>query len=47
MKDNYKKWIECSEKWSVYFTCKECEDEVNQKEHLTKHQYTSMPEPKV
>ena len=45
-KDNYKTWVECSEKWSEYYTCKECEDEVNQKGHLTKHQYTSMSEPK-
>ena len=27
-----------SEKWSEYYTCKECEDEVNRKGHLTKHQ---------
>ena len=26
---------ECSEKWSEYYTCKECEDEVNRKGHLT------------
>ena len=24
-----------SEKWSEYYTCKECEDEVNRKGHLT------------
>ena len=24
--------------WSEYYTCKECEDEVNRKGHLTKHQ---------
>ena len=29
---------ECSEKWSEYYTCKECEDEVNRKGHLTKLQ---------
>ena len=33
-----KTWIECSEKWSEYYTCKECEDEVNRKGHLTKLQ---------
>ena len=26
---------ECTEKWSEYSTCKECEDEVNRKGHLT------------
>ena len=25
-------------KWSEYYTCKECEDEVNRKGHLTKLQ---------
>ena len=34
-KENKKTWIECSEKWSEYYTCKECEDEVNRKGHLT------------
>ena len=29
---------ECNEKWSEYHTCKECEDEVNRKGHLTKLQ---------
>ena len=37
---------ECSEKWSEYYTCKQREVEVNQKGHLTKHQYTTMSEPK-
>ena len=27
-----------SEKWSEYYTCKECEDEVNRIGHLTKLQ---------
>ena len=45
-KDNNKTWIEYSEKCSEYYTCKECENEVNQKGHLMKHQYTSMSEPK-
>ena len=35
-KDNYKTWVECSEKWPKYYTCKECEDKVNRKGHLTK-----------
>ena len=35
-KDNQKTWIECSEKWSEYYTCKKCEDEVNREGHLTK-----------
>ena len=29
---------ECSQKWSEYCTCKEYEDEVNRKGHLTKLQ---------
>ena len=33
-----KTWIERSEKWSDYYTCKKCEDEVNRKVHLTKPQ---------
>ena len=37
-KDDNKTWIECSEKWSDYYTCKKCEDEVNRKGHLTKLQ---------
>ena len=28
-------WTERSEKWCKYYTCKECEDEVNRKGHLT------------
>ena len=31
-------WAECREKWSEYYTCKRCEDEVNLKGHLTKPQ---------
>ena len=27
-----------SKKWSEYYTCKECEEEVNRKGHLTKLQ---------
>ena len=27
---------ECTEKWSEYFTCKECEDEVHWKGHVRK-----------
>ena len=30
--------IPCTEKWSEYYTCKECKDEVNRKGHLTKPQ---------
>ena len=30
--------IPCTKKWSAYYTCKECEDEVNRKGHLTKLQ---------
>ena len=29
---------ECNEKWSEYYTCKECDDEGNRKGHLTKPQ---------
>ena len=35
-----KTWIKCSEKWSEYYTCKECEDKVNRKGHLMKPQET-------
>ena len=28
--------MECREKWSEYYTCKGCEDEVNRKGHLMK-----------
>ena len=37
---NNKTWKECSEKWSEYYTCKECEDKVNRKGHLTKPKET-------
>ena len=37
-KDDNKTWIECSEKWSDYYTCKQREVEVNRKGHLTKLQ---------
>ena len=30
--------IPCTEKQSEYYTCNECEDEVNRKGHLTKSQ---------
>ena len=30
--------IPYTEKWSEYYTCNECEDEVNRKGHLTKSQ---------
>ena len=33
-------------KWSKYYTCKGIEVQVNQKGHLTKHQFSSMYEPK-
>ena len=29
---------ECNEKWSEYYTCKECEDKLNRKGHLTRPQ---------
>ena len=29
---------ECCEIWSEYYTCKGCEDEMNRKGNLTKHQ---------
>ena len=35
-KDDNKTWIERSEKWSDYYTCKQREVEVNRKGHLTK-----------
>ena len=37
-KDDNKTWIERSEKWSDYYTCKQREVEVNRKGHLTKLQ---------
>ena len=37
-KDDNKTWIERSEKWSDYYTCKQREVEVKRKGHLTKLQ---------
>ena len=37
-KDNIKTRTKCTEKWSAYYYCKECEDEVIRKGDLTKPQ---------
>ena len=35
---NVSMYFDFIKKWSEYYTCKECEDEVNRKGHLTKLQ---------